>query len=144
MLYKGLNFMSLLLIISNINSLSLFLLSIFRPLTTGLRRAGPLRTRTTRSTSASERCRTRPDWSWPTTRPRTWPASRRCSAGSGSTSSCRRRPSPRWTRRGTSRSGRSWTRRNGRSGTSIARRQVRVFPDAFQPLNCPLCISCMT
>ncbi len=45
----------------------------FRHLTTGRRRTGPRRTRTTRSTCASEPCRTRRGWSWPTTRPRTWP-----------------------------------------------------------------------
>ncbi|ROT78982.1 hypothetical protein C7M84_002290, partial [Penaeus vannamei] len=85
----------------------------------GLPTVGNLKTQTMLFTCAKGRCKTRRDSNWPTTRPRTWRGYRRCSAGNGSSSSCRLRRRAKWTRRGTSWRGRSWTLRNGPSGTSI-------------------------
>ncbi|XP_070257273.1 regulator of G-protein signaling 7 isoform X5 [Myotis yumanensis] len=62
-----------------------------KPPTSGRPIAGSRKTRTTRFTSARERCRTRPGWSSPTMRLRAWPGCREHSPASGSSSSCKQR-----------------------------------------------------
>ncbi len=59
------------------------------PRTIGRPRAGRLRTPSTPCTCASVPCRTKPAWSWQTTRQKIWQGCRRCSAESGSSSLCR-------------------------------------------------------
>ena len=94
-----------------------FSISFFRHHIIGLLRIGLQKIRITRCTCANVPCKIRPVLNWPITRLKIWLGYRKCSAENGSIYSCRPKPSPKLTKRGTNKKERSWIHKKGPSGT---------------------------